>query len=115
MGSPKHERGKDRRPRGVTPKVSEVDQVSGEKILVVDDEESMVQFLSILLSKEGYEVQVATSGRDTLQKAEEENFDVAVTDIKMPGEIDGLGVLSGIKKLDPSIQVLIRTAFAPQK
>jgi len=34
--------------------------VSGEKIVVVDDEESMVQFLSILLSKEGYEVHVAT-------------------------------------------------------
>jgi DNA-binding NtrC family response regulator len=92
-----------------------VNQVSGEKILVVDDEESMVQFLSILLSKEGYEVHVATSGRDALQKAEEENFDVVVTDIKMPGEIDGLGVLSGIKKLDPSLPVVIRTAFASQK
>ncbi|HXF58538.1 MAG TPA: sigma 54-interacting transcriptional regulator, partial [Candidatus Saccharimonadales bacterium] len=89
--------------------------MSGEKILVVDDEESMVQFLSILLSKEGYEVHVATSGRDALQKAEEENFDVVVTDIKMPGEIDGLGVLSGIKKLDPSLPVVIRTAFASQK
>src|SRR5258705_9503420 len=75
----------------------------------------MVQFLSILLAKEGYEVHVATSGRDALQKAEEENFDVVVTDIKMPGEIDGLGVLSGIKKLDPSIPVVIRTAFASQK
>ena len=89
--------------------------MSGEKILVVDDEESMVQFLSILLSKEGYEVHVATSGRDALQKAEEENFDVIVTDIKMPGEIDGLGVLSGIKKLDPTLPVVIRTAFASQK
>ncbi len=56
--------------------------MAGEKILIVDDEESMVQFLSILLSKEGYEVHVARSGRDALQKAEEENFDVVVTDIK---------------------------------
>jgi len=89
--------------------------VAGERILIVDDEESMVQFLSILLSKEGYEIHVARSGRDALQKAEEETFDVVVTDIKMPGEIDGLGVLSGIKKLDPSIPVVIRTAFASQK
>jgi len=89
--------------------------VAGEKILIVDDEESMVQFLSILLSKEGYEVHVARSGRDALQKAEEENFDVVVTDIKMPGEIDGLGVLSGVKKIDSSIPVVIRTAFASQK
>ena len=89
--------------------------MAGEKILIVDDEESMVQFLSILLSKEGYEVRVARSGRDALQHAEEENFDVVVTDIKMPGEIDGLGVLSGVKKIDPSIPVVIRTAFASQK
>jgi len=89
--------------------------VAGERILIVDDEESMIQFLSILLSKEGYEIHVARSGRDALQKAEEETFDVVVTDIKMPGEIDGLGVLSGIKKLDPSVPVVIRTAFASQK
>jgi len=89
--------------------------VAGERILIVDDEESMIQFLSILLSKEGYEIVVARSGRDALARAEEETFDVVVTDIKMPGEIDGLGVLSGIKKLDPSIPVVIRTAFASQK
>ena len=89
--------------------------VAGERILIVDDEESMVQFLSILLTKEGYEVHVARSGREALQKAEEETFDVVVTDIKMPGEIDGLGVLSGVKKIDPSTPVVIRTAFASQK
>jgi len=89
--------------------------VAGEKILIVDDEESMIQFLSILLTKEGYEVQVARSGREALQRAEEDGFDVVVTDIKMPGDIDGLGVLSGVKKIDPSVPVVIRTAFASQK
>ena len=89
--------------------------MAGERILIVDDEESMVQFLSILLTKEGYEVHVARSGREALQKAEEETYDVVVTDIKMPGEIDGLGVLSGVKKIDPSTPVVIRTAFASQK
>ena len=89
--------------------------MAGEKILIVDDEESMVQFLSILLSKEGYEVHVARSGKDALNKADEENYDVVVTDIKMPGEIDGLGVLSGIKRIDATIPVVIRTAFASQK
>ena len=89
--------------------------MAGEKILIVDDEESMIQFLSILLSKEGYEIHVARSGRDALAKAEDESFDVVITDIKMPGEIDGLGVLSGIKKHDSSIPVVIRTAFASQK
>jgi two-component system response regulator PilR (NtrC family) len=89
--------------------------VAGEKILIVDDEESMVQFLSILLTKEGYDVHVARSGKDALEQADGENFDVVVTDIKMPGEIDGLGVLSGVKKIDPSVPVVIRTAFASQR
>jgi DNA-binding NtrC family response regulator len=89
--------------------------VAGEKILIVDDEDSMLQFLSILLEKEGYEVHVARSGREALTKAEEEMYDIVVTDIKMPGEIDGLGVLAGVKKLDPSVPVVIRTAFASQK
>ena len=89
--------------------------MAGEKILIVDDEESMVQFLSILLSKEGYDVHVARSGKEALEKAEDDAFDVIVTDIKMPGEIDGLGVLSGVKKIDPSVPVVIRTAFASQK
>ncbi len=89
--------------------------MAGEKILIVDDEDSMLQFLSILLAKEGYEVTVARSGREALAKAEEENYDIVVTDIKMPGEIDGLGVLAGIKKIDPSTPVVIRTAFASQK
>ncbi|HEU4725154.1 MAG TPA: sigma-54 dependent transcriptional regulator, partial [Candidatus Eisenbacteria bacterium] len=89
--------------------------MAGEKILIVDDEDSMLQFLSILLAKEGYEVTVARSGREALAKAEEENYDIVVTDIKMPGEIDGLGVLAGIKKIDPATPVVIRTAFASQK
>jgi DNA-binding NtrC family response regulator len=89
--------------------------VSGEKILIVDDEDSMLQFLSILLAKEGYEVHIAKTGREALEKAEEENYDVVVTDLKMPGEIDGLGVLSGVKKIAPGVPVVIRTAFASQK
>ena len=83
--------------------------MAGEKILIVDDEDSMLQFLSILLAKDGYEVHIARSGKEALAKAEEELYDVVVTDIKMPGEIDGLGVLSGVKKLDPSVPVVIRT------
>jgi len=89
--------------------------VAGERILIVDDEDSMLQYLSILLTKEGYEVHIARSGKEALAKAEESEYDVVVTDIKMPGEIDGLGVLAGVKKIDPSVPVVIRTAFASQK
>jgi DNA-binding NtrC family response regulator len=86
----------------------------GEKILVVDDEQSMTQFLSIVLRKEGYQVTAVNNGRDALEKAKAENFDVVITDIKMPG-MDGIQLLHGIKKHDPSLPVVIMTAYASQQ
>src|SRR5213594_2487098 len=85
-----------------------------EKILVVDDEQSMAQFLGIVLRKEGYQVTTVNSGRDALEKVKSDNFDVVITDIKMPG-MDGIQLLQGIKKLDPSVPVVIMTAYASQQ
>ena len=85
-----------------------------EKILVVDDEQSMAQFLGIVLRKEGYHVVTANNGRDALDKVKAENFDVVITDIKMPG-MDGIQLLQGVKKHDPSLPVVIMTAYASQQ
>jgi DNA-binding NtrC family response regulator len=85
-----------------------------EKILVVDDEQSMAQFLGIVLRKEGYQVTTVNNGRDALERVRAENFDVIITDIKMPG-MDGIQLLQGIKKQDPSIPVVIMTAYASQQ
>ena len=85
-----------------------------EKILVVDDEQSMTQFLSIVLRKEGYSVATVNNGRDALEKVKTEGFDVVITDIKMPG-MDGIQLLHGIKKHDPALPVIIMTAYASQQ
>src|SRR2546427_6898281 len=85
-----------------------------DKILVVDDEQSMTQFLSIVLRKEGYQVTTVNNGRDALEKVKTDNFDVVITDIKMPG-MDGIQLLQGIKKHDPSLPVVIMTAYASQQ
>src|SRR5213594_371535 len=85
-----------------------------EKILVVDDEQSMAQFLGIVLRKEGYQVTTVNSGRDALEKVKSDNFDVVITDIKMPG-MDGIQLLQGIKKLDATLPVVIMTAYASQQ
>jgi DNA-binding NtrC family response regulator len=85
-----------------------------ERILVVDDEQSMTQFLGIVLRKEGYHVTTVNNGRDALEKARNENFDVVITDIKMPG-MDGIQLLNGLKKHDPSLPVVIMTAYASQQ
>src|SRR6266540_4284743 len=85
-----------------------------EKILVVDDEQSMTQFLGIVLRKEGYQVTTVNNGREALEKVKAENIDVVITDIKMPG-MDGIQLLQGIKKHDPSLPVVIMTAYASQQ
>jgi len=85
--------------------------MAGEKILVVDDEASMTQFLSIVLKKEGYQVTAVNSGSEALERAKSETFDVAITDFKMPGA-DGIEVLSSLKKIDPNLPVILMTAYA---
>ncbi len=88
--------------------------MSAETILVVDDEQSMAQFLAIVLRKEGYQVTTVNNGKDALEKIRAERIDAVITDIKMPG-MDGIQLLQGIKKLDPSMPVVIMTAYASQQ
>src|SRR5438093_2367638 len=85
-----------------------------EKILVVDDEQSMAQFMAIVLRKEGYQVSTVQNGRDALEKVKTDGLDVVITDIRMPG-MDGIQLLQGIKKYDPSLPVVIMTAYASQQ
>ena len=88
--------------------------MAAEKILVVDDEQSMTQFLGIVLRKEGYQVTTVNSGRDALDKIRMEPFDVVISDIKMPG-MDGIQLLQGIKKHDANLPVVLMTAYASQQ
>ncbi len=80
-------------------------------ILVVDDEEIMREILDALLSREGYEVRLASSGDEALAIARAVPVDAAVVDVMMPG-MDGLATLDEIKKLDDDIPVIMITAFA---
>jgi DNA-binding NtrC family response regulator len=88
--------------------------MAGEKILIVDDEKSMCQYLSIMLKKEGYQVKVTNSGKKAISLVKESNFDVIITDIKMDG-MDGIEVLTAVKEIDPTLPVIIMTAYASQK
>jgi DNA-binding NtrC family response regulator len=88
--------------------------MTSSRILIVDDEESMCQFLSIMLRKEGHEIRTASSGKEALAAVAEEPFDIVITDIRMSG-VDGLDVLSGVKEIDPSLPVVILTAYASQE
>lgn len=84
------------------------------KILIVDDELSMREFLSILLIKEGYEVETASDGSKALEKIESNNYNLVITDVRMPN-IDGLEVLKYVKENSPETAVIMITAFASMK
>ena len=81
------------------------------KILIFEDEKENLQSLTRALEKVGYEVkgfQEPAQGLDYLRG--DEGVDIVVTDLKMPG-IDGIEVLRQVKKNDPSVAVLLVTAF----
>ena len=81
------------------------------RILVVDDEISMREFLGILLEREGYLVDLAESGDVALSRLESVVYDLVISDVKMPG-LDGIGLLARIKEVAPDTAVLMVTAFS---
>jgi two-component system, NtrC family, response regulator PilR len=82
-----------------------------EKILVVDDEKSMREFLEIMLRKEDYKVSLAPNGEEVLRIIERDIFDLVLLDIRMP-KMDGIAVLKKIKALSPETVVIMITAYA---
>ncbi len=81
------------------------------RILVVDDELSMREFLSILLEREGYDVSVAGSAEEALCLMESALFDLVLSDVNMPG-LSGIELLARIKDKSPETAVLMLTAFS---
>lgn len=82
------------------------------KILVIDDELSMRQFLQILLKKDGYDVTTAENGEIALNKLKEEKFTVILMDYNMPEAIDGIDLLNELLHTSPKSQVIVITAYA---
>ncbi|MEE4241415.1 MAG: sigma-54 dependent transcriptional regulator [Desulfopila sp.] len=80
-------------------------------ILIVDDEQSMRDFLKILLRKEGYGVDTGINADNALQKLQNDTFDLVISDIRMPG-MSGLDLLGKIKESYPDLPVIMITAFA---
>jgi two-component system response regulator PilR (NtrC family) len=81
------------------------------KILVVDDELSMREFLSILLEREGYSVIQAEHAEAALRQLDSDDFELVISDVNMPG-LDGIRLLERIKNHSPDTAVLLITAFS---
>lgn len=81
------------------------------RILIVDDELSIREFLTIFLRKEGHDVESAHNGLLALEQLQRDHFDIVLTDIRMP-RMGGLDLLSEIKERAIDAQVVVMTAFS---
>jgi DNA-binding NtrC family response regulator len=80
------------------------------KILVVDDDRDLADTLVEFLIKLGYQAFPAYDGREALSKFEQGDFQVVVTDLRMP-EMDGMELLEALKKLDNDVNVIVLTGY----
>ncbi len=81
-----------------------------EKILIVEDDEQFLEVLSLFFQSKGYKVEGCLSAEEALDRYPW--ADVVISDIKLPGEMDGIALLERIKKSHPEIPVILMTAYA---
>lgn len=81
------------------------------KLLIVDDELGMRQFLTHLFQREGHEVRVAASGGEALEMLKAEPADLIISDVRMP-DINGIELLRAVRETLPKAEVVMMTAFA---
>lgn len=84
------------------------------RLLIVDDEKEIREFLSRHFRYEGYEVQVAKDGVDALERLEESRIDVVISDIRMP-RMDGVMLLERVRREYPMVRVIMMTGHVAQE
>ena len=81
------------------------------QILILDDEPIVCKRLKPALEKLGYEVESFITSAEAMQRVEQKQFDIVITDLKMQG-LDGMAFLSEVKKRSPTTEVIVITGFA---
>lgn len=82
-----------------------------EKILIVDDEADVLDLCRRILESKSYPVKTALNGDDAIFLAQQEHFDLLLTDIKMPG-MSGLEIAQVLKQSDPGVICIIMTGYS---
>lgn len=80
------------------------------RILIIEDDRRLREVLKKILDKKGFCVEMSEDGSSGITKIKQDSFDIALTDLKMPG-MDGMKVLKAIKKISPETYVIIMTAY----
>jgi DNA-binding NtrC family response regulator len=85
-----------------------------ETILVVDDEKSILDLLSMVFKKEGFQVKTSPGTPNVYELVDDDDFDILICDIKMP-KVDGMELLKHVKKQKPIVPVIMITAYGSVK
>lgn len=80
------------------------------KILIIDDDREICEYMELLLEQNGYEVQTETDPREGIELLRDEEFHVVVLDIMMP-EVNGMEALEEIRNFDSDIAIIIFTGY----
>jgi DNA-binding NtrC family response regulator len=88
-----------------------------ETILIVDDESTLRSVFSDMMAGQGYRCITAANAIDALQIIESNllQFDMLVTDIKMPGGLDGVGLANKMRELQPDVAILVITGYSQSR
>jgi len=81
------------------------------KLLIVDDEQSYRQLLTLVFEGDGHQIRTAINGRDALEQLQDAPADVIITDVRMP-DMNGIELLRAAREFLPDIGVVLMTAFA---
>jgi two-component system NtrC family response regulator len=81
------------------------------KILLVDDDQTLLEYLAKRLQREGFSARPAFSGEEALEVVVDEDFDVAVVDLMMPG-MDGVETQRRLKEVLPLLQCVVLTGYS---
>jgi len=88
-------------------------ETAGKRVLVVDDEKDVQDFVCLVLEDTGFAVDCAGNGREALEKIESARPDLVLLDLMMP-EMDGWGVLDRLKRIPDAPAVVILSAFTDE-
>jgi DNA-binding NtrC family response regulator len=80
------------------------------RILIIDDDKDICEYMQLLLSQSGYEVTAETDARAALELLRDEEFHVVILDIMMP-ELNGMELLERIREFDSDIAIIIFTGY----
>jgi len=81
-----------------------------ESILVIDDDEDFLKILTILLKREGYNIETASTGKEALEKTADNFYSLILIDRKLP-DMDGVHLVTKIQDTDPKMRKVIFTGF----